>query len=78
MLYNRATSAPDPGFNATVTNHLDKLIAYVNKICTDKLDSTWHFSQAACFILRPGLPEDLAYKTRLCNMAPLMGLGSEI
>lgn len=52
----------DPGFNATVTNQCDKLNTYMNKICTNTLDSTWHFKPSG--VLYPPVwpvPEDLAY-----------------
>ena len=52
----------DPGFDATVTPHLAKLIEYVNKIATATLDSTWHYKPSG--VLYPPtwpLPENLAY-----------------
>jgi hypothetical protein len=34
----------DPGFNATITNQLDKMIAYVSKLVNGTMDSTWYFN----------------------------------
>lgn len=53
----------DPGFNATVNGHLAKLIAYVHKISTGKLDSVWHFKGSTGNLYPPvwPLPENLAY-----------------
>ena len=53
----------DPGFGSTVTPHMAKLIAYVNKISTGTLDSTWHYKGTSGVLYPPTwpLPENLAY-----------------
>ncbi len=53
----------DPGFGATVTPHLSKLIAYVHKISTGTMDSTWHYKGTSGVLYPPTwpLPENLAY-----------------
>ncbi len=53
----------DPGFNSAVNGEVDKLIAYVNKVASNKLDSAWYFNPTGGSLYPPAwpLPEDLAY-----------------
>jgi len=61
----------DPGFgNAGVLGHLDSLIAYVHKISTNKLDSTWHFKPSgALYPPTWPLPEVLSYSNAAMQSA---------
>ena len=51
----------DPGFPASVTNHIDSLIAYVWKISTGKLDIRWSYPSNTLYPPTWPLPENLAY-----------------
>ncbi len=52
----------DPVFNATVNGQVDKLIAYINKVASNKLDSAWYFNpNGALYPPAWPLPENLAY-----------------
>ena len=51
----------DPGFVASVTNHIDSLIAYVWKISTGKLDIRWSYPSNTLYPPTWPLPENLAY-----------------
>ncbi len=51
----------DPGFDPSVTNHIDSLIAYVWKIATGKLDIRWSYPSNTLYPPVWPLPENLAY-----------------
>lgn len=52
----------DPGFNATINGHFSKLMSYIYKIATNKLDSIWNYNPTG--VVYPPvwpLPENLTY-----------------
>ncbi len=52
----------DPGFNSSVSGQIDKVIAYVRKIATNTLDSTWFYNpNNSMYPPAWPLPENLAY-----------------
>jgi hypothetical protein len=51
----------DPGFNAEVSAHIDKLINYVRKIALHQADSTWFYNPGTPYPPVWPLPENLAY-----------------
>jgi hypothetical protein len=60
----------DPGFNSTIVDQGFKLAAYVRKIATQKLDSTWFFNPTgALYPPTWPLPENLAYSNTAMQSA---------
>ena len=53
----------DPGFNADIQGQFDKLMAYVIKISTGKLDTAWYYQPNNAPLYPPAWPrtEDLSY-----------------
>jgi hypothetical protein len=64
----------DPGFNSDITNFASKVVEYVNKIVTNKLDSAWHYKpNGALYPPVWPLPENLAYTNTTMQSAGMDG-----
>ncbi|HEX2962410.1 MAG TPA: FlgD immunoglobulin-like domain containing protein [Ignavibacteriales bacterium] len=64
----------DPGFNADINNHIDKVNEYIAKIATNKLDKQWFYGPATQYPVTWPLPENLAYSNTALQTAGKDGL----